>query len=147
MRKLSKITIILIILLSPAISLACKESILEKAYPITKFNEYDSIVIVRIDESTHSNKYRYWPLESFKASVIESIKGNLNEGDSFTGKPKHEEARAVCPVHLTKNDTYLLLLSKESGEYVVSRFSFPVKSDNKYFSNYISQIKGAISSE
>jgi len=50
-------------------------------------------------------------------------------------------------VLLIKNGTYLLLLSKEKGEYFISRFSFPVKNNNEYFPDYINQIKGAINSE
>ena len=147
MYKFSKISIIFIALLTPSISMACKEAILGEVYPIADFNKYDYIVIVKIDKSIHSDKYRYKPLVSFEATVIESIKGDLNEGAALSGKPKHEIPRAVCPVHLAENGIYLLLLSKENGEYAISRFNFHVKNDNKYFSNYISQIKNAIISE
>jgi len=144
---MKKLSIILILLLTPAISLACQEAKLVEAFPITDFKKYSNIVVVKIDESIHSDKYRYKPLVSFTATVLESIKGDLNEGISFSGKPKKEQARAVCPVHLTVNGKYLLLLTKESGEYVISRFSFPVNNNNKYFSNYISQIKESIKNE
>ena len=147
MKKLSKIATFLIALISPVISLACKEAILGEVYPITHINEYEYIVIAKIDKSVHADEYRYNPLVSFEATVVESIKGNLNEGTSFSGTPKHEQPRAVCPVHLTEGGTYLLLLSKENGRYVISRFSFPVKNDSKYFSNYIGQIKSAISNK
>ena len=144
---MKKLLIITIALLTPTISLACKEAVLGEIYPITDFNKYNHFVVVTIDKSIHSDKYRYKPLVAFEATVIESFKGSLNEGASFSGKPKQEIPRAVCPVYLIEGGTYLLLLSQESGEYIISRFSFPVKNDNKYFSNYISQIKGAISNE
>jgi hypothetical protein len=147
MKKLSTVAVFVITLLIPIISLACKDVRLGKAYPITDFKQYDSIVIVKIDESTFIDSHRYRPLVSFKATVLENIKGKLNKGISFSGKPKQEQPRAVCPVQLIESDTYLLLLSEESGAYFISRFSFPVESNNKYFSNYISQIKSAINSE
>jgi len=144
---MKKLSIILILLLSPAISLACKDMKLVETFPITDFKKYSNIVVVKIDKSIHSDKYRYKPLVSFTATVLENIKGDLNEGISFSGKPKKEQARAVCPVHLIENGKYLLLLTNESGAYVISRFSLPVISDNKYFSNYISQIKDAVKNE
>jgi len=144
---MKKLLIIVIALLTPTITFACKDAILGKVHPITNFNEYNHIVIVKIDKSIHSDKYRYKPLVSFQATVIENIKGSLNEGASFSGKPKQEIPRAVCPVYLIEGGVYLLLLSQESGEYIISRFSFPVQNNNKYFSNYISQIKGAIINE
>ncbi len=147
MNKFAKISITLLVLFTPALSMACKEAMLGKTYPMTDFNEYDYIVIAKINKSFHSDKYIYKPLESFKATVIQSIKGDLNEGDSISGKPKHEQPKAVCPIHLSENGIYLLLLSKENKVYVISRFSLPVKNDNKYFSDYIAQIKKAIVSE
>ena len=147
MKKLSRKTIFLIVLLTPAISLAYKEAILGEAYPITDFGEYDNIIVAKIDKSAHSDEHRYKPLVSFKAKVLQSIKGDLNEGASFSGIPKHEQPRAVCPVYLTEGGIYLLLLSKENGRYVISRFSFPVKNDNKNFSNYIKQVKSGVNIE
>jgi len=147
MIKQFRITIFLTVLLSPAISFACKDVKFGEAYTITDFKKYENIVIARISKSTHLKKYRYRPLLSFQATVLESIKGVLIKGVSFSGKPKEEQPRAVCPVHLTENGTYLLLLSKENGKYVISRFSFPVKNDNKYYLNYISQIKNAVANE
>ena len=144
---MKKLLIIVIALLTPTISFACKEAIFGKMHPITNFSKYNTIVVAKINKSIHSDKYRYKPLVSFEATVIERLKCSINEGVSFSGKPKQEQPRAVCPVHLTEDGIYLLLLSKESGLYIISRFSFPVKNNSKYFSNYISQIKGAINSE
>ncbi|MDH5766498.1 MAG: hypothetical protein OEZ38_10830, partial [Gammaproteobacteria bacterium] len=62
----------------------------------------------------------------------------------FHGMPEAEEARAVCPVHLVESKIYLLLLTKESNQYFISRFIFYVKNDNKNFLSYIDQIKNAI---
>lgn len=147
MRRLTLLILVLVTLFSPAYSFACKEPILEDTFPITNFEEYDYVVIVKIDKSVNSDNFRYNPLVSFEARVLESIKGDFSIDASFSGKAMKEEARAVCPVHLEENGTYLLLLSKENGEYLLSRFSLPVKNDHQYFDNYIRQIKTLIGKE
>lgn len=146
-KNLKRIILLVLTIVTPLIpysSFACKEAILGKTFPITNFDEYDYIVVVKIDQAVHSDKYEYNPLISFKATVLESIKGGLNKGYTFAGIAKKEEAHAVCPVHLDVGGTYLLLLSKENGKYQLSRFSLPIKSDHQYFDNYISQIKAII---
>jgi hypothetical protein len=147
MSRLILLTLTLVLLFSSANSFACKGPILGETFPITSFEEYDCVVIVKIDKSVHSDNFRYNPLVSFEATVLECIKGDFRIGDSFSGKAKKEEARAVCPVHLKESGTYVLLLSKENGEYLLSRFSLPVKNDHQYFDNYIRQIKTLIGKE
>jgi hypothetical protein len=147
MKRLILLTLTLVILFNPAISFACKEPLLGKTFPITNFEEYDCVVIVKIDKSIHSDQFRYNPLVSFEVTVLESIKGDFSIGDSFTGKAKKEEARAACPAHLEESGTYLLLITKENEEYLLSRFSLPVKNDHQYYDNYITQIKSIIGKE
>jgi hypothetical protein len=147
MKRLILLTLTLVLLFNPANSFVCKDPMLGEKFPITNFDEYDCVVIVKIDKSVHSDKFMYNPLVSFEATVLESIKGSFDVGDTFAGKAKKEEARAVCPVHLEESGTYLLLLSKEDEEYLLSRFSLPVKNDHQYFENYISQIKELLEKE
>ncbi len=144
MKRLLSITLIVVILFTPSISLACKDPLLGETFPITNFDKYDCVVIVKIDHSVHSDELMYNPLVSFKATVVESIKGEIPKNQTFLGKAKKEEANAVCPVHLEKDGIYLFLLSKEKGEYQLSRFSLPVKNDHKYFNNYVAQVKESI---
>ena len=136
----------LIAFLAPTISLACKESGLGGNFP-NGLDEFKYIVVATVKESFHSDEYRYKPLVSFKATVVESIKGDLTEGAQIQGKPKKEEAHGICPVRLLEKVTYLFLLNKENGEYVVTRRWRPVDSEAQYFTKYISQIKDVIKSE
>lgn len=147
MNKLLIVSIAIAQLVTSQTSVACKSALLGEEYPVAHLDRYKYVVVARVDKSVHSDEYRYRPLVSFEATVIESIKGDLVDGVSFTGVPKDEEERAVCPVHLAEGGTYLLLLSKENGNYVISRFSISVKSDNKYFSGYVKQIKNTILSK
>jgi hypothetical protein len=134
-------------LVTPAASWACKQAVLGDTYPISDLGKYDHIVIAKIDKSSHASEYRYKPLVSFEATVIESIKGKLTKGASFYGAPKIEQERAVCPVNLVEGGTYLLFLSMENDRYLISRFSFYVNDDNEHFLGYISQIKAALKHE
>ena len=147
MKKLLLTTLTTIVFLNTTVSFACKDPKLGEKYPISSFKEYDCIVIVKIKNAVHSDKSRYKSLISFEATVLENIKGELDMGESFFCEAKKEEARAACPVHLVEGGTYLLLLSKKNERYFLSRFSFPVKSDYKYFNNYITQIKEFIQKE
>jgi len=125
-------------------SFACKEAALNEDFPIKNFDTYGSIIIAKIDSSKHDEKYRYNPLVSFQATVLESIKGELTVGDSFSGQAKKEVAHAVCPSQLDIGGVYLLALTSENDIYTLSRFSFPTKSEHVYFSKYISQIKAVL---
>lgn len=147
MNKLLIVSIAIAQLVISQTSVACKSALLGEEYPVAHSDRYKYVVVARVDKSVHSDEYRYRPLVSFEATVIESIKGDLVNGVSFTGGPKDEEEGAVCPVHLVEGGTYLLLLSKENGNYVISRFGISVKSDNKYFTGYVKQIKNAILSK
>ena len=132
------------ILVIPVASWACKQAVPGDEYPVSSLDSYDYIVIARIDKAIHATEYRYKPLVSFEATVIENLKGELDKGSVFHGMPESEEARAVCPVHLVESGIYLLLLTKESNQYFISRFSIYVKNDNKNFINYINQINSAL---
>jgi hypothetical protein len=131
---------ILLVSMTFAISIACKEALLGPKYPITDFSEYAYIVIATVDEAVHEDQ-RYNPLKTFKATIRKSLKGDLVMGTQIDGEAKKEDPRAVCPVHLNKNSDYLFLLTKVNGMYTLSRFSFPVKKGYTYFDDYIHQIE------
>ena len=143
---IKKTYFISITLIIYVVIIACKSAILGPTYPIDDFTEYDYVVIATVDKAKHS-KEGYFPLESFEVTIKKSLKGNLELGVQIIGQAKIEKARAVCPVHLDKNSDYLLLLTKESDGYKLSRFSFPVKKGYSYFDNYIKQIKESLSTK
>jgi hypothetical protein len=126
------------------ISIACKSALLGPQYPITDFREYDCIVVATVDNAVHADQ-GYQPLKTFKATIRKNLKGDIAIGTQINGKAKIEEPRAVCPVHLREHSDYLFLLTKNDGEYILSRFSFPVYKGYKYFDNYISQIEKLLS--
>jgi len=123
---------------------ACKIFGFNQEYPITDFSHFSHIVVVKIDEASHDDSlYKYNRLISFNAKVLDSIKGDLKVGHSFTGKALSEEAHAVCPISLDNGKSYLLLLNSLDGKYILSRFSAPVSNTNAYFSSYVEQVKNA----
>ena len=146
MTKIAKLLFPLL-LIAPSICFSCKEAAFSKKYPINDFTPYSNIVIAQINESEHNDKLRYKPLVSFKATVIGNFKGTLEIGDSFSSVAVEEVAHAVCPIHLKNGGVYLLLLKNIDGKTSISRFSFPVSSENPYFSTYIQQIKSLIINE
>ena len=127
------------------ITLSCKSAILGPKYPIEDFGEYDVVVIATIDHAVHHSD-RYEGLDTFKATITKSLKGNLEIGVKVSGKSKSEEIQAVCPVHLEIGEDYLLLLMKSLEGYRLSRFSLPVKKGYTYFDDYITQIEKALNS-
>ncbi len=136
---MKKLTLLLFALAIFFVLIACKNAIFGPIYPITDFREYDYVVIAAVNKAIYE-KDKYSSLKSFKATIKTSLKGNLPKGTRINGIAKNEESRAVCPVHLDENSDYLLLLSKIEGAYTLSRFSFPVKKEYKYFNDYISKI-------
>ena len=137
---IKRLSIFLLVLVAFIISIACKDALLGPTYPITDFTEYDYVVVATVNKAVHEDK-RYQPLKTFNATIKKTLKGTLVIGTQINAKAKIEEPRAVCPVHLDENSDYLLLLTKTKGEYILSRFSFPVKKGYKYFDDYISQIE------
>ncbi|WP_444997150.1 hypothetical protein [Aliikangiella sp. IMCC44359] len=139
--------LLLLILLFTNNSFACKQAALNENFPIDDFSVYDTIVIATIDSvSYQEEKGRRFskPLESFEATVVETLKGDLKPNDRIKGKAKKEQALAVCSVFLTKYSIQLLLLNKDGQEYNISRFSFPTPSHHVYFSRYVKEIKEAL---
>ncbi|MAX80064.1 MAG: hypothetical protein CL843_07805 [Crocinitomicaceae bacterium] len=122
------------------ILIACKSATLGPEFPITDFSEYDYIVVATVDNAVHEEE-GYQPLKTFNITIKKCLKGNLNVGNHIYGEAKKEEARAVCPVHLNENSDYLLLLTKSIAGYRLSRFSFPVEHNHRYFEDYIEQIE------
>jgi len=128
------------------IVISCKSTLLGPRFPITDFSEYDNIVIATVNKAVHDEK-RYKSLKTFDLTIQKSLKGNLKSGNQISGKSKLEEPKAVCPVHLDEKSDYLLLLTKVKDGYRLSRFSFPVKKNYKYFDDYLSQIKKQLTVE
>lgn len=141
---IKQLPILFITLLAFVISIACKEALLGPIYPITNFNEYDYVVVATVDKAAHDDQ-GYQSLKTFQATIKKSLKGELVVGEQINGKAKIEDPKAVCPVHFNENSDYLLLLTKTNGEYLLSRFSFPVKKGYKYFDDYICQIEMLLS--
>jgi hypothetical protein len=144
MKTLKLVVLIYIALFCSMNVWACKARRYTENFPVEICKNYDYILIVNIDKSVHSEELFYSPLITFEATVLESLKGDVIAGDSIAGGHQKEEARAVCPVHLDEGGVYLLLLSKVGNKFLVSRFSFPVKDNNKYFETYIKQIKAEV---
>lgn len=136
-------SILVFVIITYVIVIACKSAILGPEYPITDFNEYNCVVVATVDKATHDT-IRYSPLKTFNLTIKKALKGVLEIGEEINGKAKQEEARAACPVHLDENSDYLLLLTKTSDGYRLSRFSLPVKKGYLYFDNYIEQIENSI---
>ena len=134
------LVIISLALLTFFITTACKNAILGPKYPVTDFSEYDVVVIATVDHATHSAE-GYQGLKRFDLTIKTCLKGSLKVDDKISGKAKTEEAQAVCPVHLSEGDDYLLLLTRSIQGYRLSRFSFPVKRGHEYFDDYIVQIE------
>jgi len=141
---MKRLVFILLLVIGYGITIACKSARLGPEYPITDFSEYDCIVIATVDKATHHTT-RYNPLNTFYITIKKTLKGKQEIGKRIHGKAKKEQPRAVCPVHLDEQSDYLLLLTKSGGTYKLSRFSFPVKKDSKYFDNYIKQIEKILS--
>ncbi len=142
-KKIFTISVIIVLYVA---TLACKSRILGPIFPIEDFSEYNSIVIAKVENAKHQNQ-GYSPLKSFKITIKQSLKGNLQIGEKISGLAKVEEPRARCPVHLDKNSDYLMLLTKDDEGYKLSRFSYPVKNDYVYFDDYIKQIEKLLANE
>jgi hypothetical protein len=137
-------TTLAVLLFNTMSTQACKSAKLGDVYPIHDFSPYSHVVIVRVTAAEQDTTHRYSPLVSFEASVVDCLKGNLETGETFRGRSKREQPYAVCPTHLSTDGTYLLLLSKTMGKYVLSRFSFPVHNGHENYDKYIVQIKTAL---
>jgi hypothetical protein len=132
-------------LLTLVVTMACKSANLGPVFPVDDLGAYDLVVIATVTDAVHSRK-AYQGLESFNVTIKECLKGDLDAGVNISGKAKDEEPHAVCPVHLSVGDDYLLLLTEPLAGYRLSRFSFPVKKGHVYFDDYILQIKKGLSS-
>ena len=139
------LTILSLAALTLIVTMACKSAILGPIYPIEDLSEYDLVVIATIDRAVHSTD-GYQGLQDFDATITKFLKGNTEVGASISGKAKTEEAQAVCPVHLSEGEDYLLLLTKPDEGYRLSRFSFPVKKGYAYFDDYIVQVERILNS-
>jgi hypothetical protein len=140
------LTIASLALVTFYVTVACKSAVFGPIYPIHDFKEYDLILIGTVEHAVHWQG-GYEGLKAFDLTVARCLKGGLNKGDKLAGHAKEEEARAVCPVHLNEGEDYLLLLTKSSRGYELSRFSYPVKKGYVYFDDYIAQIEKILGSD
>jgi len=121
--------------------------ILGPKFPVEDLSKFDVVVVAKVDRAVHSTTDRYHGLQSFDLTVLKCLKGRFDIGDHLSGKSQKEEARAVCPVHLTEGSDYLLLLTKSIQGYQLSRFSFTVEKGYTYFDDYIDQIEKSLQTD
>ncbi|WP_316674883.1 hypothetical protein [uncultured Tolumonas sp.] len=139
-----KIISCILLVFASTYSFACKDPLYKDKYQITNFSGYSDVIVARIITSKHNDDEMYSPLMSFDAAVLEKIKGALTPNQVIHVSAKIEDPRAACPLYFKENSTYLLLLERQEGELQISRFSFPIESNNEHFSSYLSQVKSGI---
>ena len=134
----------LLLLLTAQQSLACQQLVMNETFPISTLEQHETIVLAKILDVDENSKSRYGEFTSFSATVQETLKGSVAAGTTISAQPSDEAARIACPARLTEGVTYLLLLGKSNNQYHLSRFSFTVNHEHKYYLEYIKQIKAAI---
>ena len=117
---------------------------MNEAFPISKLEQYDAIVLAKILDVDEDSKSRYGGFTSFSATVQETLKGSVAAGTTISAQPSDEAARIACPTRLTEGGIYLLLLGNSNDQYHLSRFSFTANSEHQHYLKYIDQIKAAV---
>jgi hypothetical protein len=110
--------------------LACKVARFPEHLPTTWVDAYSDIVVAAVEEiepNGHGNEVEemFGRARPFKARIkIErSLKGQTSPGDLVSIETtKGEEAHAICPLNLEAGVTYLLFLTRDGNQLLISRY-------------------------
>ena len=124
-------------------AVACKERPMPDNFPINEIEKNSIVVRALVIAAEIDTSGAYEKTKSFKAKVVKSYQSNLVAGAVFEGTSAEEAARAVCPVHLSKNFQYVMVLQENNGVYAISRFTLTPRSDWPRYGRYKKQLDKA----
>lgn len=125
---------------------ACKDRAEVLDYPINELKDSSIVVEAKVTNIEQSTDGGYPATKSFKATILQSFKGNLTKGKIVRVFSSKEEVHAVCPVLLKEGKTYILVLRKNGKSIETSRFNIVIDSENENYPKFIGQIKSSVKS-
>jgi hypothetical protein len=119
---------------------ACKTRPDFDSYPLDELKASDILIEAQISDVEPYSEDFYPGAKSFKATILQSFRGNLSLGSVIEVSSAKEHTNGVCPVLLSSGQTYLLVITQHGGKFAISRFNVIVEKEAKDYKKYVEQI-------